>query len=148
MDDKDRRLADEMARMHINALVEVGDLPPDAAIPPRAAPMARLADTVALDSGVDPTDVETCLIDAINLAWQSNGNEARCSVPANFVGWMLQEIARLRADNERQAAALDNSNSLLAALLIERRPDDEIEKQIVENRNALTNGHNAGGENA
>jgi hypothetical protein len=34
--------------------------------------------------------------------------------------------------------ALENSNSLLAAMLLEKRADQEIEDQIVENRKALT----------
>jgi hypothetical protein len=42
-----------------------------------------------------------------------------------------------RQDAERMREALDNSQGLLVAMLLESRPQDEIERQIVENRAAL-----------
>lgn len=42
-------------------------------------------------------------------------------------------VARIRAIEP----ALEDSNSLLTAMLLEKRPDEEIEAQIIENRNAL-----------
>jgi len=41
------------------------------------------------------------------------------------------------AEIERLRAALNDSQSLLAAMLLERRPDTEIEDQIMENRRAI-----------
>jgi len=38
---------------------------------------------------------------------------------------------------EKLLIALDNSSSLLTAMLLERRPEKEIEDQILENRAAL-----------
>jgi hypothetical protein len=38
---------------------------------------------------------------------------------------------------EKLLIALDNSSSLLTAMLMEKRPDKEIEDQIIENRAAL-----------
>lgn len=59
--------------------------------------MKTLADTVVLEGKVQPDDVRDCLIDAVNLAWHTAGNDGRASVPANFVAWALQENERLRA---------------------------------------------------
>ena len=74
--------------------------------------MTQLDDTVVLDPNVRPADVERALIMAANLGWQHGGNDGRCSVPANFVGWALQEIERLRElllkvarDEDRVAAS-------------------------------------------
>ena len=47
------------------------------------------------------------------------------------------------AEIERLRAALDNSQSLLTAMLIERRPQNEIESQIIENRGALNHEQSA-----
>lgn len=38
---------------------------------------------------------------------------------------------------EKLLIALDNSSSLLTAMLLEKRPEKEIEDQILENREAL-----------
>lgn len=54
-----------------------------------------LADTVVLEGSVTPQGVRVCLIEAVNLGWQAGGNDGRCNVPANFVGWLLQENERL-----------------------------------------------------
>jgi hypothetical protein len=63
-----------------------------------------------------------------------------------FAKWCLETDARLSAERRAEAAeanlltatkALDNSNSLFAAMLHEERPHDEIEEQIVENRDAI-----------
>jgi hypothetical protein len=48
--------------------------------------------------------------------------------------------ADLRAEIERLRAALDNSQSLLVATLLERPSDEDLSAQIVENRKALTPG--------
>ncbi len=42
-----------------------------------------------------------------------------------------------RAQHETLMEALDNSQSLLVAILHEQRPEEEIEAQIIENRAAL-----------
>jgi hypothetical protein len=57
----------------------------------------RLEDNVLLEGDVRPLDVVNCLLDAVNLAWRAHGNNARVNVPANFVGWLLQDYARLRS---------------------------------------------------
>jgi len=57
----------------------------------------ELADTVVIDPGIKPEDIRGCLIDNVNLAWKAGGNDGRCNIAANFVGWMLQENDRLRA---------------------------------------------------
>lgn len=43
-----------------------------------------------------------------------------------------------RSQYEKLVEALDDSQSLLVAILGERRPESEIEKQIYENRAALS----------
>jgi hypothetical protein len=57
----------------------------------------RLSDVVELD-GVTPEKVVNSLTQAVNLGWQTGGNDGRCNVPANFVAWLLQEYDRLRGD--------------------------------------------------
>lgn len=59
--------------------------------------MTKLDDHVKLDPGVNPADVERCLVEAVNYGWKIGGNEGRCLVPANFVALLLQEVDRLRA---------------------------------------------------
>jgi hypothetical protein len=61
-----------------------------------------------------------------------------CTNPADAatVRTAADEIERLRA-------ALDNSQSLLTAMLIERRPQNEIESQIIENRGVLNHEQSA-----
>ena len=58
----------------------------------------------------------------------------------HLAGAFQLEEAAVPAENllETARSALDDSNSLLAAMLHEQRPQDEIEIQIVENRNAIT----------
>lgn len=58
--------------------------------------MTKLDDHVKLDPGVNPADIERCLVEAVNYGWKIGGNDGRCLVPANFVAWSLQEIERLR----------------------------------------------------
>lgn len=60
--------------------------------------MAKLDDTVALDPNINPDDVISTLIENVNLGWRHGGNDGRCNVPANFVGWVLQENERLERD--------------------------------------------------
>jgi hypothetical protein len=59
--------------------------------------VTRLDDNVLLQGGVKPEEVIDCLLDAVNLAWRAHGNNARVNVLANFVGWLLQDYARLRS---------------------------------------------------
>lgn len=61
------------------------------------AGMKTLADNVELDGSFTPEDVRDMLVDAVNRAWSQNGNNARCTVTANFIGWILLENDRLRA---------------------------------------------------
>lgn len=74
-----------------------------------------LADTVVLEPTVKPEDVRTCLIEAVNYGWRVAGADGRCNVPANFVGWLLQE-------NDRLYAALDIARTGL--LTIERKSEE------------------------
>lgn len=53
------------------------------------------------------------------------------------LAWKL-EIKELQKNNQQLRAALRESNSLFAAMLLEKRPDEEIEKQITENNRALS----------
>lgn len=50
---------------------------------------------------------------------------------------LQDEFRALRLAIKTMREALDNSNSLFAAMLLEKRPDAEIEKQIYENRSAM-----------
>jgi hypothetical protein len=61
-----------------------------------------------------------------------------CSAPA----WGSNQanaafIVKAVNSHDALVTALDNSSSLLVAMLHEKRPDDEIETQIIENRAAL-----------
>lgn len=47
----------------------------------------------------------------------------------------------LKARIERLCSALRESNSLFAAMLLEKRPDIEIEAQITDNNRALSAAH-------
>lgn len=61
---------------------------------------------VNLDPGVSPDDVLGNVIDNVNLAWKLNRH---CHAHPNFIGWLVQENARLRAQSSEttQAAAHD-----------------------------------------
>lgn len=49
----------------------------------------------------------------------------------------IKRLAARDAEIERLRAALNNSQSLLVAMLLEGRPESEIEAQVGENREAL-----------
>ena len=59
---------------------------------------AELDDTIELAPGVKPQEVEACLIEAVNYGWRVGGNDGRCNVPANFVGWALYKMRELREE--------------------------------------------------
>lgn len=56
----------------------------------------KLCDTVVIEPPAKPEAVLECLIDAVNYAWHVQGENGRCSVPANFVGWLIQQNERLQ----------------------------------------------------
>jgi hypothetical protein len=69
----------------------------------------------------------------------------KCNAGLGEVCWPginadLLELPRCRDEIERLRNALDSSQSLLVAILSEKRPMEEIETQIAENREALTPG--------
>lgn len=56
--------------------------------------------------------------------------------PEQEVKHLAEQCAILLAENERMRTALSDSNSLFAAMLLEKRPDEEIERQVTENNAA------------
>lgn len=98
--------------------------------------MSTLADTVILEPPVNPDDVRLCLIEAVNLAWQVGGNDGRCSVPANFVGWVLQENARLHQwvfatarSLTESGLSLEEYNEITRGVIDQFTPSLNIHKQ-------------------
>lgn len=65
----------------------------------------KLADRVDLTGGVRPAHVLESLTESVNQAWAIIGDNARCSVPATFIGWLLQEYESLSAEKGRLEAA-------------------------------------------
>lgn len=51
---------------------------------------------------------------------------------------LRDEVTSLRSECERLREALSGSSDLLATLLLDKRPDEEIEEQITENNVALS----------
>jgi hypothetical protein len=96
----------------------------------RSNPMP-LDDDVALDQGVSPDDVTRSLIEAVNLGWRAGGNDGRCNVPANFVGWLLQENERLRLAGE----AIDRRSLVIESAV--RNADPEHHGFVVKGLLAL-----------
>jgi hypothetical protein len=72
-------------------------------LPPPSPDVAgvKLADRVDLTGGVRPAHVLESLTESVNQAWAIIGDNARCSVPATFIGWLLQEYESLSAEKGR-----------------------------------------------
>lgn len=103
--------------------------------------MSTLADTVILESTVNPDDVRRCLVEAVNYGWQVDGADGRCNVPANFVGWLLQE-------NERLTGVLESLTKDPPPTL-SREPDTDCEvvlKMRAIARAALSQQNHTGGK--
>ncbi len=54
--------------------------------------MRDLCDTVELDPGIEPERVRDAIVDAVNLEMPNDG---RVSLPAHFIGWLVQEHDRM-----------------------------------------------------
>jgi len=89
-------------------------------IKPRPSPDVagvKLADRVDLTGGVRPAHVLESLTESVNQAWAIIGDNARCSVPATFIGWLLQEYESLSAEKGRLVEALTPSAETKAAYI-------------------------------
>jgi hypothetical protein len=80
--------------------------------------------------------METVLYDAQVLLGTEDIGEL-ITGPDGPISRLIARAERAEAERDAMREALDNSQSLLVALLVEPRVPSEIEKQIVENRAAL-----------
>lgn len=89
-------------------LSELADAIAERITPPPSPDVAgvKLADRVDLTGGVRPAHVLESLTESVNQAWAIIGDNARCSVPATFIGWLLQEYESLSAEKGRMEEAL------------------------------------------
>ncbi len=120
-------------------LSELADAIAERITPPPSPDVAgvKLADRVDLTGGVRPAHVLESLTESVNQAWAIIGDNARCSVPATFIGWLLQEYESLSAEKGRLVEALTWKEMDSAPRPIASHQNDEILLHLEDGRRVI-----------
>ncbi len=92
----------------------------------------KLADRVDLTGGVRPAHVLESLTESVNQAWAIIGDNARCSVPATFIGWLLQEYESLSAEKGRLVDLVKDLDDALCAAQEKLQGNPLVLKWVIE----------------